>query len=104
LSTQTRAAIVTIANADGNTSAAEHFEVPSMADKSGRREDETRKSEDELIVPKDAASTSFVKGLIARGQAARPGKDGSLPPGATHEIVGETAAGLPILRRRRFAQ
>jgi hypothetical protein len=45
-----------------------------------------------------------VKGLVARGQAARPRKDGSLPPGATHEIVGETATGLPILRRRRFAQ
>jgi hypothetical protein len=75
-----------------------------MADKSGKREDKTRKSEDDLIVPKDAASASFVKGLIARGQAARPGKDGSLPRGATHEIVGETATGLPILRRRRFAQ
>ena len=56
---------------------------------------------DDLIVPKDAASVSFVKGLLARGQAARPNSDGSLPPGATHEIVGETEAGLPILRRRR---
>jgi len=26
-----------------------------------------------------------------------------LPPGVTHEIVGETATGLPIVRRRRFA-
>jgi hypothetical protein len=59
--------------------------------------------EDDLIVPKDATSTSFVKGLVARGQAVHPNKDGSLPPGATHEIVGETDAGLPILRRRRFA-
>jgi len=56
---------------------------------------------DDLIVPKDAASVSFVKGLLARGQAARPNSDGSLPVGATHEIVGETEAGLPILRRRR---
>jgi hypothetical protein len=39
--------------------------------------------------------------LLARGQAARPNSDGSLPPGATHEIVGETEAGLPILRRLR---
>jgi hypothetical protein len=62
-----------------------------------------RKRDDELIVPKDAASMSFVKGLVARGQAVRPGKDGSLPSGATHEIVGETETGLPILRRRRFA-
>jgi len=56
---------------------------------------------DDLIVPKDAASVAFVNGLLARGQAARPNSDGSLPPGATHEIVGETEAGLPILRRRR---
>lgn len=62
-----------------------------------------QKTDDDLIVPKDAASESFVKGLLARGQAVRPNKDGSLPPGATHEIVGETEAGLPILRRRRFA-
>ena len=59
--------------------------------------------DDDLIVPKDAASVSFVRGLVARGQAVHPNKDGSLPPGATHEIVGETEAGLPILRRRRFA-
>jgi len=57
--------------------------------------------DDDLIVPKDAASVSFVKGLVARGQAARADGDGSLPPGATHEIVGETESGLPILRRRR---
>jgi hypothetical protein len=56
-----------------------------------------------LIVPKDDASASYVKGLIARGQAAHPNADGSLPRGATHEIVGETKSGLPILRRRRFA-
>ena len=64
---------------------------------------DTRKREDDLIVPKDAASTAYVKGLVARGQAVRLEKDGSLPPGATHEIVGETETGLPILRRRRFA-
>jgi hypothetical protein len=64
--------------------------------------DKNRKADDDdLIVPKDAASVSFVKGLVARGQAARPDGDGSLPPGATHEIVGETESGLPILRRRR---
>jgi hypothetical protein len=57
--------------------------------------------DDDLIVPKDPASVAFVKGLLARGQAARPNSDGTLPPGTTHEIVGETEAGLPILRRRR---
>ncbi len=54
------------------------------------------------IIPADPESASFVEGLVKRGEAARPGPDGSLPAQATHEIVGETAAGLPILRRRRF--
>ncbi len=58
-------------------------------------------SEDD-IVPTDAASLSFVRALIARGQAARADASGNLPPRATHEIVGETEDGLPILRRRRF--
>jgi hypothetical protein len=60
-------------------------------------------TENDMIVPDDAASASFVQALVARGQAARADPDGSLPPGATHEIVGETKGGLPILRRRRFA-
>jgi len=54
------------------------------------------------IVPTDVQTRSFVEGLIARGQAAHPDASGALPPGATHEIVGETPDGLPILRRRRF--
>lgn len=62
-----------------------------------------KKLDNDLIVPKDDESISFVQGLVARGQAATPRKDGSLPPGATHEIVGMTKTGLPILRRRRFA-
>jgi len=55
------------------------------------------------IVPTDEASTAFVRGLIERGEAKRLEPGAPLPPGVTHEIVGETAAGLPILRRRRFA-
>ena len=57
---------------------------------------------DDDIVPSDPSSRSFVEALIARGQAARVNAEGTLPPRATHEIVGETADGLPILRRRRF--
>lgn len=60
-------------------------------------------SEEDLIVPETPEAISFVTGLVASGQAAKANKDGSLPPGATHEIVGETKTGLPILRRRRFA-
>jgi hypothetical protein len=59
--------------------------------------------DDDLIVPKDESSASFVQALVARGQATHANPDGSLPPGATHEIVGTTDQGLPILRRRRFA-
>ena len=55
------------------------------------------------IVPNDPASISFVRGLMARGEASRPDAQGRLPPGATHEIVGETAEGLPIVVRRRFS-
>ncbi len=55
------------------------------------------------IVPNDETSAAFVKGLVARGEAVRLAPDAPLPKGVTHEIVGETPNGLPILRRRRFA-
>jgi hypothetical protein len=57
----------------------------------------------DLIVPNDPASTKYVNDLVEQGKAVRPGADGTLPPGVTHEIVGETETGAPILRRRRFA-
>jgi hypothetical protein len=56
-----------------------------------------------VIEPRDPESSAFVRGLMARHQAARPDKDGKLPPGATHEIIGEAENGLPIVRRRRFS-
>lgn len=55
------------------------------------------------IVAEDEASRAFIDGLIARGEAAKPGPDGELPAGATHEIVGCMPDGRPILRRRRFS-
>lgn len=61
------------------------------------------RADNATIVPTDAESRAFVQGLIDRGEAVRVPPGGKLPPGATHEIVGETEAGLPILRRRRFA-
>jgi len=57
----------------------------------------------DTIVPDDPAREAFIRGLLARGEAVRPGPGGRLPPGATHEIVGTSASGLPIVRRRRFA-
>ena len=55
------------------------------------------------IVAADPETESFVKGLVDRGEAAKADADGKLPPGATHEIVGETETGLPVVVRRRFS-
>lgn len=68
-----------------------------------RRNAKEPANKDDVIVPKDAATTYFVQTLVANGQAARANADGSLPSGVTHEIVGETASGMPIVRRRRFS-
>jgi hypothetical protein len=52
---------------------------------------------------REAAERSYVEGLLARGEAAKPDEHGNLPPGATHEIVEWKEGELPKLRRRRFA-
>jgi hypothetical protein len=62
-----------------------------------------KSDKEELIIPETAEAIDFVKGLVARGEAVKVNADGSLPPGATHEIVGVTEKGLPILRRRRYS-
>jgi hypothetical protein len=62
-----------------------------------------KRDQEDLIVPETAEAIDFVKALVARGEAAKVKPDGSLPPGATHEIVGLTKNGLPILRRRRYS-
>jgi hypothetical protein len=61
-----------------------------------------RRDEGDQIVPDTPEKMAFIRGLIARGEAARPNPDGSLPKGATHEIIDETKNGLPSVRRRRF--
>ncbi len=53
------------------------------------------------IVPDTQEAESFVRGLMERGEAAWPDKEGKRPPGATHEILGEGPSGLPIVRERR---
>jgi hypothetical protein len=50
-----------------------------------------------------AAEEAFVRGVIERGEAAKPDREGKLPPGVTHEIIEETEGGLPKIRRRRFS-
>jgi hypothetical protein len=49
------------------------------------------------------AREEFERGLLDRGEAAPLDKNGELPPGKTHEIVGYDEANRPILRRRRFS-
>jgi hypothetical protein len=48
------------------------------------------------------AEEAFIRGLIQRGEAAKADEKGNLPLGATHEIVGVSPSGLPIVVRRRF--
>jgi hypothetical protein len=57
----------------------------------------------DVIVPNDQDSASYVKGLVERGEAVRLEPGTALPPKATHEIIGETEAGLPIVRRKRYS-
>jgi len=48
----------------------------------------------------EAARRKFEQGLMKRAEAVPQGE--TLPPGATHEIVGD-AAGKPVLKRKRFS-
>jgi hypothetical protein len=45
---------------------------------------------------------AYIDSLIANGQAARPLADGTLPPGATHELI-EDENGVMRAIRRRFS-
>ena len=66
---------------------------------------DSKKSEPAGLSPEDRAkraAEAFIRGLIERGEAAKADEHGNLPPGATHEIVGESPSGLPIVVRRRF--
>jgi hypothetical protein len=49
----------------------------------------------------EAAKRRTEESILAHGEAAPAGAP--LPPGATHEIVGHTPDGRPVLKRRRFS-
>jgi hypothetical protein len=51
----------------------------------------------------DKYARAFKRGILERGEAALPDPSGKLPPGATHEIVGQSPDGLPEVKRRRFS-
>jgi len=64
---------------------------------------EQRRIPGNSIVPDTVESQAYVRGIVERGEAALPDKDGNLPHSATHEIVGHhDASGLPILVRRKM--
>lgn len=43
---------------------------------------------------------AFTRSLIAHGQAAKAGADGTLPPGATHELIENEKGEVKAVRRR----
>ena len=48
-----------------------------------------------------AAAKRYSSSVVARGEAVPAAA--SLPPGATHEIVGKEPDGTPVIKRRRFS-
>lgn len=52
--------------------------------------------------PQSPAEKAYVDSLIAHGQAARRLADGTLPPGATHELI-DDENGVTRAVRRRFS-
>jgi hypothetical protein len=59
-------------------------------------------ADEERDPEEERAEEAFIRGLIARGEAAKA-VDGKLPPGATHEIVEDEPGKLPKVVRRRFS-
>ncbi len=57
----------------------------------------------DLVIPHDEDSISFVRGLVERGEAVTENQGGVLAPKVTHLIVGKTDAGDPIVKRVRFS-
>jgi hypothetical protein len=70
---------------------------------SGPGDRETAAQQGDRVRDEDhVAEQRFIEGLVVRGETVPEGTD-PLPPGATHEVVGE-AGGVPAtVRRRRFS-
>jgi len=51
--------------------------------------------------PRDAATQSFIRGVIERGEAGHYDADGKLPLRYKYAIVGTHSDGLPIIKRVR---
>jgi hypothetical protein len=68
-----------------------------------KRKPATRSSSRTRPAPRAAKSrdeAAFVESLIANGQAAKRRPDGSLPPGATHELIEDENGERRVVRRR----
>jgi hypothetical protein len=65
-------------------------------------EDRDEQAEEATDAKTREAEEHFVRGVVDRGEAAKP-VDGELPPGATHEIVEEKEGELPKIKRKRFS-
>lgn len=47
-----------------------------------------------------AEEAAFVKSLVSHGQAVALPPGGTLPPGATHELVTDERGGMKVVRKR----
>jgi hypothetical protein len=76
-----------------------------MAAKTARSRTPARKSTPRTTPPRSAsaraAKDAFVEGVIVRGEAAEPCKDGSLPSDATH-VKKRGPNGQTTIARARF--
>lgn len=52
--------------------------------------------------PRDAATLSFIRGVIERGEAGHYDADGKLPLPYKYAIIGIHPDGLPIIKRVRM--
>jgi hypothetical protein len=61
-----------------------------------------RRAKKPTIAEKGQSSGQFVRGLLVRGEAAKPTKEGKLPLDATHVITKENEDGTVEVRRVRY--
>jgi hypothetical protein len=53
------------------------------------------------VAPRDAATQSFIRSVVARGEAGHYDADGKLPLPYKYAILGIHPDGLPVLKRIR---
>jgi hypothetical protein len=69
----------------------------------GNDAEKKTQSSEGILAPSEPAEIAFVKGLVARGEAVKVTPGVAPEPNVTHEIVGETPSGIPIVKRLRFS-